>query len=142
VQYLFFGEVPGMRLKVAKDAMILPFGQMWQYFNTLRLNNPEWLAVPLNDNAFNKAKSDLAFLEGTWIGGAAIIAPEWLPEFYHDGVLHYGEKALSYLIKGIKNNKYKSFAYYNEAVQYIKNNRLLSKVNEVRQSELILLRKR
>lgn len=141
VQYLFFGTVPGMAGKVAETANFLPFGELWQYFAALRANNPEWLAVPLLNNFFNQAKSDLAYLEATWIGGAAVIAPDYLQEFNHNGVLGYGDKTLTYIIKGIKERKYSAKEYHEAAVDNIKKFRLLSLVNKERGMEVLKLKK-
>ncbi len=48
---------------------------------------PAIMIVPLVDNDFNRAKSNIAWLEGCF-AGAAVIAPDF-PEFQRPGVLNY-----------------------------------------------------
>jgi hypothetical protein len=50
--------------------------------------------VPLADTAFNKSKSHLAWLEATAVG-AAVIAPDHLPEWQQPGVIPYRHSNLS-----------------------------------------------
>jgi hypothetical protein len=48
---------------------------------------PRYGIVPLTDNAFNRSKSNIAWLEMTW-AGAVCLVPHW-PEFDHPGAMTY-----------------------------------------------------
>lgn len=54
----------------------------------LRGSNAAVLIAPLRDCAFNRAKSSIVWLEGTY-AGAAVLAPAALPEFERPGVTRY-----------------------------------------------------
>jgi len=89
--------------------------------------------VPLVNNEFNKGKSNIAWIEGTW-SGAATVAPN-LPEFEKPGVINYNtEKDGSFeytLEKLIKSTSFRD-QKYNESFEYIHDNLLLSKINNKR----------
>lgn len=57
------------------------------YFAALRSMRPRAVIVPLADNAFNKSKSNIGYIEATY-AGALTIAPDW-PEWRNPGVLLY-----------------------------------------------------
>lgn len=59
------------------------FTDLMQYFNSLMQIRPEILIVPLQDNAFNRAKSNISWIEGT-LAGAVVLASD-LPEFKRPG---------------------------------------------------------
>lgn len=48
---------------------------------------PAVAVVPLKDNRFNRCKSNIAWIEGTWLG-AAVVAPD-MEEWRHDGASLY-----------------------------------------------------
>ena len=68
------------------------FATEWQeyfdYFDQLTALAPAIQIVPWCDNAFNRCKSNLAWLEATAIG-AAVLAPAWADVFALPGVWHY-----------------------------------------------------
>lgn len=55
------------------------FTDLMQYFKNCMQLRPEIMIVPLEDNAFNRAKSNISFIEGT-LFGASVMATG-LPEF-------------------------------------------------------------
>lgn len=88
--------------------------------------------VPLIQNNFNKGKSNIGWLEGTYCGSATI-APS-LPEFDKPGVINYMDKEDSfgyYLEKAIKSKSFRQQKYI-ESYEYIKENLLLSTINKKR----------
>lgn len=50
-----------------------------EYFKTLYSLAPSIMIVPLLDNEFNRSKSNIAWIEGTWAGAACLVPnfPEW-----------------------------------------------------------------
>ena len=60
-----------------------------EYFTLLRSLRPKVLIVPLADNTFNHAKSNIAWLEATY-AGAICLAPNF-PEWRRPGVITYDE---------------------------------------------------
>jgi hypothetical protein len=104
------------------------------YFYFIR----EWKSAiqinPLLDNAFNIAKSNIAFIEGTY-AGSATIAPD-LPEFSKcQGAILYTPddgKIFAYqLEKCMKSKSYRQ-EKYRESFEYVRDNLLLSQVNRKR----------
>jgi hypothetical protein len=97
----------------------------------LRLQNigAKVLMVPLAPNQFNLAKSNVAFIEGTW-AGMAVVAPNTL-EWGKPGVSNYFERGTFYrtVEKCIESDQTKNVEL---AWQYICDNLLLSNVNNMR----------
>jgi hypothetical protein len=88
--------------------------------------------VPLLFSDFNRAKSNIGWIEGTY-AGSATIAP-LLPEFEKPGVINYMDKPDSfgyYLEKAIKSKSFRK-KKYNESYEYIHDNLLLSDLNKKR----------
>jgi hypothetical protein len=88
--------------------------------------------VPLVLSDFNRAKSNIAWLEGTY-SGAATIAPD-LPEFNASGCVNYTDKEGSFtyhLEKLICSKEYRQKKYH-ESFDHINDNLLLSKINQLR----------
>ncbi len=57
------------------------------YFNILASTRPRVMVVPLVDNAFNRSKSNIAWIEAMY-AGAVCVAPDW-PEWRRPGCLNY-----------------------------------------------------
>jgi hypothetical protein len=89
--------------------------------------------VPLLNNKFNAAKSNIAWVEATYAGSATIV-PD-LPEFRCHGAILYnpddGSTFLYQLEKCIKSKAYRQ-EKYEESFDYIQDNLLLSKINRKR----------
>lgn len=89
--------------------------------------------VPLLNNDFNKSKSNISWIEGTYVGSCSIV-PEYLPEFDKPGAIKYTENEWSFYYKLEKAIKSKPFRQkqYLESYEYIKENLMLSDVNKKR----------
>jgi len=88
--------------------------------------------VPLVNNDFNIGKSNIGYIEATYMG-AVTIAPD-LPEFLVPGCINYNEKNnnFSYFLeKAIKSKKYRQ-DNYDKAHDYVSSNLFLSKINKKR----------
>lgn len=84
---------------------------------------------PLIESEFNLGKSNIAWIEATW-AGAACIAPG-IPEFMKSGCINYGTNFKYVLEKSIKSKIFRK-EYYEKSFEYIKENLLLSKINNKR----------
>ena len=99
------------------------------YFNTLQQLNLSCLHVPLIDNLFNRCKSNIAAIEGTW-AGAVCIVPDW-QEWDIPGTLKYKTldgyyKALTSVMSGeidIQENNSLAWEYISDELSLEKQNR-------------------
>ncbi len=80
-KWVFFGSYPYQILERmdAKRVQLLNFTGTLEYFAVLEKINPEVVLVPLKDSEFNRAKSNIAWIEATWAGAVCIgpAMPEW-----------------------------------------------------------------
>jgi hypothetical protein len=107
------------------------FGEMdiIDYFKFTKELKSAIQIVPLVDNEFNRAKSNIGWLEGTY-SGSVTIAPD-LIEFKYPGIVNYVDNFVYKLEKAIKSKEYRKEKYL-ESYEYIKNNLLLSQINNQR----------
>lgn len=101
------------------------------YFELLPKLNHSICIVPLHDCEFNRAKSNIGWLEATY-AGAVCLAPEF-EEWNHPGIINYtdqkdfGDK-LTAMIKGEMDLS----AFHAQSWQYISDHLSLEKINEKR----------
>ena len=89
--------------------------------------------VPLADNSFNHAKSNIAWLEASY-SGAVALTPDW-ETWQKPGALHYKDKETfrTQLFSILQDNNYYSLeGKAKESWSYIENNLILSQVNQKR----------
>jgi len=118
-------ECPNFSLMQALDPI--------SYFQTLPKLKPS-LILTINDEIpFNKGKSDIAKLEGFYCGALAIHPdwPEWDWEIMKIDSKYLCERA-NFMIGLVRNNDTRLSEIYDGELNYIKENRLLSKVNQQR----------
>lgn len=119
------------QIKPHTRAVVSPTCDVIEYFKFLRGSNLSTMMVPLADNAFNRAKSNIAWIEASY-GGMACIAAA-LPEFVRPGVLNYStphefKTALEAVMRGdIDVDK-----QVRDSWAHIEQELFLSKVNEKR----------
>jgi hypothetical protein len=103
------------------------------YNQFIRELMPAIQIVPLLNTLFTHAKSNIAWLEGTWVG-AATLAPD-IPEFLRPGVINYkaedNDNFAYYLEKMIKSTSFRK-ENYEISFEYIRKNLLLSQINKKR----------
>ena len=102
------------------------------YFHIIKTLAPSLMIVPLSNTPFNKAKSNIAFIEGAY-AGAATLAPEYLPEFDRPGVIRYKDaedfgKKLNQIVR--KKIDLKQAA--DGSWEYVRENLSLTKINDKR----------
>lgn len=101
-----------------------------QYFKFLNTENPQVVFFPLEDNSFNRAKSNICWIEATF-SGAAFLGNIALPEYIDGTVLDIRE--MDEVMGDIE-----LLDFYNRVSwDYIKDNLLLSKVNKLRVKRLL-----
>lgn len=105
------------------------------YFKFMATLNAAIMMVPLVDTEFNRAKSNIAWMEGT-LAGAAVFTDD-LPEFRRPGcsIVKKGTWAKTLLEVIRAANSDPSFIQHNNDLShaYIKENLYLSKVNKLRE---------
>lgn len=106
------------------------------FYGFLSKTKPALVHVPLEDVAFNRSKSNIAWVEATHAGAVAL-APDW-PEWQRPGVITYKdhkefEDRFDRFIRG----EFDGGKLWGESRDYIADNLTLTKVNRLRE---ILLR--
>ena len=97
------------------------------YFDELLEQAPSVVIVPLDETVFNRAKSNIAWIEATW-AGASTVAPSW-PEWNKPGVIHYDDRrSFKETLIHATVREWDTSASWN----HITENLMLSKVNEAR----------
>lgn len=85
LSYLFYGHKPWV-IDSEYDGPLSQYDyRTWEknvpaYFEAMKGLEADYIIVPLEKNDFNRAKSNIAWLEGT-LAGAACIATDTMPEF-------------------------------------------------------------
>ena len=112
------------------DGQFIPYNQ---YEDALRTSDIALL--PLQDNIFNRAKSDLKFIECGNCGVAALASPVVYSVVVKDGVngfIYHNLKEFAQKLKLLIENPAKRRELAQNAYDYVKNNRLLSQHYEER----------
>jgi hypothetical protein len=139
LQHLFFGSLPwylheqyGGHLKTLYHSNFTQ--TIIQYLEELRKINPTFMIVPLEDNEFNRAKSNIAAIEATMYAGAVTIYPSYMPEFTKFPGIPYDNAAhLGKILAEIDREPAARFAHvHRAAVDYVNATLKLSDVNQAR----------
>ena len=142
-KFVFLGEAPWeVRRDMPKERTYFSREGWKNYFsfiNDWAGCSPAIHIVPLADSEFNRAKSNLAWIEATAIG-AVTLAPEFAPEFHRPGVWRYTDFARSLSVMminfgneiGGKPTEWHLANSLNQSRAHIREKLLLSQVNEQR----------
>lgn len=132
----FLGPNSEIAKKTLPSAKVIDRLGLVEYFETIKEMSPMLQIVPLVDHPFNRSKSNIAWIEGTW-SGAVTIAPHYLEEFQKPGVVHYSSpEQLEEILQDFMKHPEKLEALYSLSFNYIKEHLLLSKVNLQREKLL------
>lgn len=76
--WLFIGMNPWMLSRAIPPSRILHrvFMDPMDFMNSIQKVRPAVIHVPLDDSPFNRCKSNIAWIEGSW-AGAACVSPDW-----------------------------------------------------------------
>lgn len=90
-QFHFFGEIDYQTQDIFEPgrAVIHPYSDVIDYMHEFHKSGTSLHLIPLEDNPFNRSKSNIAWIEASW-AGAACIAPDF-PEFQKPGITHFGK---------------------------------------------------
>lgn len=127
-RFMFMGFSPWFLTETNNKGHI-PSLDIVVYMKTLFDMAPSCLHVPLADNLFNRAKSNIAYIEASFAGAVCVCPAYWnapgsLP--YTDGASYYEA------IKSVLSGEADKAKLNKEAWEYITDCLLLSKVNDLR----------
>ena len=141
IDFHFWGAAPD--LAIGKDYgghMDTWNYKPWQpgmpdYFKKGKMLQPNFVVVPLEDNPFNRCKSNIGWLEGTYFG--AVCLASGLPEFKKLGIVYFDDvRQLQNSFGSIDEDLVDFNDFYLNSVEEIKKNYLLSRVNQQRAEAL------
>jgi hypothetical protein len=112
-----------------KNCLVITDVEIIKYNRLLFNLQPEIHLSPLLDTEFTRCKSNIAFIEATW-AGAVCVAPT-LPEFTKPGCLNYTDNFRYIFTKAIKSKTFRQ-EKYKEAFEFVRENLLLSNINNKR----------
>ena len=124
-RFMFMGFSPWFLGDTTNKANV-PSLDIVIYIKTLFDMAPSCLHVPLHDNAFNRAKSNIAYIEGVYAGAVCVVPAWWnVPGAlsYTDGPSYY--EAIRTIIAG----EVDKVAMNNIAWEFIMDSLVLSKTN-------------
>jgi hypothetical protein len=132
VKFAFMGWEPFMVTEKLK-CEVYPKQEVLDYFDSIRSLAPKIVYVPLHLSQFNRAKSNCGWLEASY-AGAAVLAPEGLPEWERPGItLYNGPEHFGDVLQEMLKTPWEELKTRADGSRdYIKANLLLSKVNEQR----------
>ena len=127
-RFVFMGFSPWFLDKTTNKVQV-PSLDVVIYFKTLLDMAPSCMHVPLHDNNFNRCKSNIAAIEGSY-AGAACIVPAW---WNMPGTIPYTDPASYYeAIRSVLSGEVDKAALNKTAWEYIMDCLSLSRVNEMR----------
>jgi hypothetical protein len=142
-QFCFWTEQPTSWIRALPEeftnVFIKPTTHPFEYWEQLQLMKPELMITPLEDNIFNRCKSDIAKLEAICVGALTISPsfPEWqwdfTPNYYlYDNKFDFFSKTNALIDTMRKNNDDRLDQDWEAHVNYVKQHRLLSQANKKR----------
>lgn len=138
--YFIGARFPYLESKCDDNYIIVPGSHILDYFRNIGSLNPNIFIYTLEDTQFNRAKSNISWIEATY-AGAAVLAPEYLSEFIRPGVISFND-SMEDIFNAVKKN-YKLLKEMNEeSWDYIQHKLLLSTVNEKRYQSIVEVKNR
>lgn len=124
-RFMFLGYSPWF-LNDTSNKAYLPMQDIMAYHRCLYDTAPACLHVPLADNPFNRCRSNVAYLEGSY-AGAVCVAPDW---WNAPGSLPYSDADSYYeALRAVLSGEIDIVVQNKIAWQYIQDELTLSKVN-------------
>lgn len=138
IELTFIGDMPWFLFQDYGGWLTRIFHEPWTslslYFRRIRSMNPHFFIFPLENNEFNRCKSNIAAIEATQ-AGAICIAPSYMPEFQKFPCIHYdNQENLIETLDLINTDPEKTYMpdLHKRAVKYIETNLKISQVNNLR----------
>jgi len=140
-EFYFMGaRFPFLESRCGDNYLIIPGTHILDYFRNMHKVNPNIFIYTLEDNEFNRGKSNISWIESTY-AGAAVIAPEFLPEFIRPGISNFTGSLKQTFDKIKKDNKF--LKKMNDlSWDYIQAKLLLSYVNKERYNSIVEVKNR
>lgn len=130
-KFVFKGYVPAMFKSEYGNLYYEELTDPYYYFGNLVSSGAIALHVPLQDNQFNRCKSNIAWIEATY-AGAVTIAPAW-DEWNMPGVLNYKDDDEYFnLVSKVIAGEVDTRKMVERSWSYITDKLTLSRVNELR----------
>lgn len=105
-----------------------------EFFRFLNDENPNFMFFPLTDYKFNKGKSNISFLEGTYAGGAFFGMTEF-EQFSKPGMMPL--LSMNETLKMANSDMNILKEAHDESWQYVQDELLLSKINKIREQRIL-----
>ena len=135
-EYLFFGVYPSFitNFTRASNVSFHKSINLIEFFREMCTYNPMITFVPLVDHFFNRVKSNLAWLDATCAGSVALVPKfEGYTEPELPGVRYYEPKYFAKEFETLLQLPEAQLAAMHQlSWEYLKDNLLLSKINEIR----------
>lgn len=134
--FMFVGYCPEFLMK-KPNVFYIPPTDVILFMQKLKALKPSLVFTPLKDIPFNRAKSNIAKIEGTY-AGAVSLSMNWDEWKWNDNPDYYFEnpeelyKKMSLGIKAVRDKNPAIEEEYQKNFEYIKQNLLLSEVNKQR----------
>lgn len=133
--YFIGARFPYLESKCGDNYLIVPGTHILDYFRNFHQINPNIFIYSLEDTKFNRAKSNISWIEATY-AGAAVIAPEFHSEFVRPGIKNFNGSFVKEF-NSLKKNNDKLEEMNADSWNYIKNKLLLSYVNQQRYNSIV-----
>lgn len=129
VDWVFMGWNPWYLNRVGLQYRYIHPDDIFSYFEKLKQVRPELMHVVLSANEFNLHKSNIAWIEAT-AAGSVCVGPAW-PEWTRPGLINY-DTPDQYRDILTNANDLKLADRWQESMDFIQENLLLTRVNEKR----------
>lgn len=140
-EFYFMGSrFPYLESQCGDNYIIIPGSHILDYFKNIHKLNPNVFIYTLEDSKFNRGKSNISWIEATY-SGAAVIAPEFLPEFIRPGISNF-TGSLKETFDKIKKDKSVLKIMNDLSWDYIQAKLLLSYVNQKRYNSIVEVKNR
>jgi hypothetical protein len=128
-RFIFMGYYPWFLHQTENKGFQKWVQDIIAYFNYLSALAPSVLHIPLDDNTFNRCRSNIAYIEGSF-AGAVCVVPDW---WNVPGALPYSNPQQYYeAVKSVLTGQVDKVALNLIAWEYINDCLRLSKVNVLR----------
>lgn len=130
--WLFQGDKPWFLFeRLGNNAVFSDSLDPILYFKHMHETKPPVMIVPLHDCEFNRAKSNIAWMEAAFFG-AMTIAPAW-EEWDRPGCVTYKDpKSFGEVLESVMRGEFDPTVEAEKAWDYINDNLLLRDVNKIR----------
>lgn len=129
-QWRFVGEVNYVTLFM-RNCVISPSVPLASYFQMIKSIKPSLWIYPLEDNDFNKGKSNIAWIEAT-VSGSVVIAPDF-PEWRRPGVINYSDSQdFCDLVRRYMKDPSARERRFQQSKAYLEKNLTLEEANQTR----------